>query len=281
MSGIRVVHISGEICTDPSGHKKLMEFYKVVSEYNNEKISIDFYKLEWIDANLSALLQAMLYSLTRKNNLLFSTDFNFLLSKFDILFRNGFLEGEETSPIHSYAESAVPLASFLPTEKDKFIQYIKRDLLEHKGMPSIEPNLKSILIESFLEIFTNINIHADTKEPLFACGQYFPKKGILKFTFLDLGIGYLKNIETYTKGKIKTSKEAIKWAIVEGNSTKKDGTPGGLGLVDILNYCKKYNGTLQIITGDAYWGTDLGLLESRKVAYPFPGTTINLTFKCK
>ncbi len=64
----------------------------------------------------------------------------------------------------------------------------------------------------FLEVFSNIHLHAHTKDPVFACGQYYPSKNLLKFTLVDLGVGFLEPISNFTKNQINEAEKAILWA---------------------------------------------------------------------
>jgi hypothetical protein len=93
---------------------------------------------------------------------------------------------------------------------------------------------------------------------------------------VDLGRGYLPEIEKFTKGAICTAMNAIEWALKDNNTTKLD-APGGTGLKNLLAFCQSTNGQLSIMTGDAYWNN-----HGEKEDMPhFCGTIIQLIFNCK
>lgn len=278
------VRLTDQIGTSFSGYRKLVRFYQECAEHTNDTVSIDFYDLEWIDGNQAALFDAILYKLTKDNGLRFSTDFEFLKKKFDVLFRNGFLVDGEA--IEDDRKSTVPVKNFSCEDKKGFIQYVERDLMKHRGMPtSLSKKVREKIIDDLIEIFCNAHHHANTKDPFFVAGQYYPRAGELRFTMVDLGDGFLPRIEKATNGKITTSLEAISWA-VKGNSSKLaiDGTSGGLGLKGIHKYCTANEGVLDIATGDGYWSSSYAngtIFSGGRSLGPdiFAGTAINLTFQ--
>jgi hypothetical protein len=271
---IRHVVATEDIATDRAGYKKLIGFYLSCHAYHDCRVYLDFKQITWISGNMCALFSAILYKLKKENQLNFFIDrenYAFIKSKLNFLFLNGFIEDFVKMP---YSRTAVVLTKFDKSEDEKFLIYIENELFGNEGMQIKER--KKDMVLSFLEIFTNVQLHARTDEPIFACGQYFPKSKELHFTLVDLGVGYLKPIEEFTKGKTNTAEAAIEWAI-KGNSTKIT-APGGTGLIGILDYCKETNGLLNIITGDTYWVSDA------QITFQIPefcGSVINLRFNCK
>lgn len=280
-----VVKLAGEIRTDFSGIKQLLVFYHDCREHTNKTIYIDFYHLKWIDANLSSLFESILHKLSKENNLQFSTDIDFLQKEFDILFRNGFLKSDKE--IKDDRESCVRARAFACDDKKGFVKYIEDDLMSHRGMPpslNEDSDLKNKIIDDLIEIFCNANFHANTTEPFFVAGQYYPSKKQLKFTMVDLGDGFLPRINKATKGAITTSLEAINWALLGNNSKLElEKTSGGLGIKSIYSYCQNNNGELEIVTGDGYWSSsysNTAFKNGRLLAGNiYVGSIINLTFQ--
>ncbi len=275
-----VLPLSDNFNTDFSGIKKLFKFYKSASEYYNCTVYIDFYDLNWFDANLSALFASILAKLNKENNLSFSTDLNFLEEHFDVLFRNGFLNSHNS--IDDEQKSTVSFKDFSLDDKNEFINYIENDLLNHRGMPNFTEVDKDNIIQSLIEVYCNIQIHSKSKEHFYVCGQYYPQKETLTFTIVDLGVGFLPAIERKTNGEIKNNYDAIKWALQKTNTTK-EGAPGGLGLYNLNSYLKKTNGDFQIITGDTFWSLELenAIIKKRCFPNPYVGSILNLFFKYK
>lgn len=261
------------IRTDKEGYTKLIEFYYKCNGIHGEQILIGFEDLTWIDANMSALLMSIIDKLTRENGLTFFVDSEIIKQKFNILIRNGWLAGVEFIPNSN--KTAIRLTGFDKNQDEKFIRYIDQELLSHENL-LIEKSDKDKLTDSLLELFCNIEKHAKTEAPIFACGQYYPTYERLSFTLVDSGVGYLPPIKDFTNGMIQTAQEAISWAI-QGNSTKKD-APGGLGLKQIQKFCEENGSRFEIITGDAYW-TNYQLFPVK--VKEFCGTIVNVIFDCK
>lgn len=265
---------TGSIKTDPLGYSTLIEFYdKCRQQPDRSDILIDFNSLDWIDANMSALIVGILKKLENERAFTFYIDPEDIRSRFGILITNGFVTGIELVPREN--RSALALTGFDVNEASKFITYIKDSLLSHPSL-SIDDLEKDGLLDSLFELYSNIQKHALTNDPCFVCGQYFPDRKLLHFTLVDLGIGYLPPIRAFTKGKVKSSKSAILWALKAGNTTKV-GTPGGLGLQWILDFCEKRGAIFEIITGNTYWSSRK---EKPKTIKQFCGTTVNVIFDC-
>ncbi|WP_205503612.1 hypothetical protein [Rufibacter psychrotolerans] len=268
------IALEGKITTCPSGYRSLVNFYKRCSCYYNTVIFIDFKPLYWFDANLSALLQAILYKLNTENNLTFSLDVELVKAKYPILFRNGFLANLLT--LADNARSTVRSELFYPNDDVKFCEYIEKDLLNHPQMTHLKCEG---LDEQYLELFSNIQKHAATTDPVFVCGQFYQSQSKLNFTIVDLGQGFLPPIHKFTNGAISNAKDAIEWSLAYGHTTKGEVQTGGLGLYHLFEHCKNAGGAFNIITGGAYWGNNLGEMGTRDVP-EFVGTAIHLIYNC-
>jgi len=275
--------LEDQIKTNYSGYNQLCRFYHFCLGYSsNSNFHINFTEIEWFDGNLCALLWAMVYRLNKDFGHTFTTDSEVIKEHFDILYRNGFLKGEVS--VFDVRKSTLPIQAFDCSNKEGFCDYVGNELLKHRGIPSsLTEELKEKITDDLLEVFCNTHYHANSKDPFFVGGQYYPKSGFLKFTMVDLGDGFLPRIKEATNGNINTSLEAILWAL-KGNSTKLvlEKCPGGLGIKSMYNYCQKSNGILQIISGNGFWSSDMEdtiFQGGRELPKPFMGTTINLIFK--
>ncbi len=137
-----VIKLADRVDTDFSGYKKLIRFYNECREYTNQIIHIDFYHLDWIDANLCALFEAIFYKLSKENNLQFATDLAFLENKFDVLFRNGFIQSD--IKVEDIQRTTMPAMNFESMEKSKFVDYVETHLMTHRGMPEIRDELTQL-----------------------------------------------------------------------------------------------------------------------------------------
>ena len=281
MSKTLKYQLSEEIYTNSTGVNTIYDVYKFFSDKRDQRVEICFKNLRWIDANLCAILQAVLFRLSKENNLTFTADLKYLQNKFNILFRNGFInDAKEVAK----KETSILLKTFNAGEANEFTNYIEYDLLSHPGMKSIDSATKEEVCDAMIELFNNYEDHAKTDYPVFTCGQFFPKQEKIIFSIVDLGVGFLPAIKEKTKTLIKpitNNLEAIKWSVEERNTTKPP--PGGLGLHRLLNCTKKHSGELQIITGDTFWSSGLNemFFPKKEIKNPFKGSTINLIFSSK
>ena len=263
--------------TNLGGYNTLIGFYERCRtlQSGEKQILIDFEKLRSIDANMSAVLMAIINKLNKEHQLIFFVDTSILRSRFPALIRNGWFAQAGIQLIPSSTASEIRLTGFNKGDDVKFLEFIEKDLLSHAALQISEKD-KLELTNAFLELFTNIENHAGVDMPIFACGQYLPEPARLCFTLVDTGVGYLAPIQEFTHGAVSTAQEAILWAL-EGNSTKTD-APGGLGLKLIQKFCEKSGSKFEIITGGEYW-SNFQLFPVR--ARYFCGTIVNIIFDCQ
>jgi len=273
-----------KIYTDATGMKQFLAFHDECRKHVDCTIPISLANIEWIDGNMCAVLAGLLYSLSKERELRFSFDSQEVATKFNnILLRNGFLDvemiGERNKDI-----TALPFQAFNPKDKDAYISYLFEKLLTHNGMPNFTDDELAKIVDDLTELLSNINLHAQTENPFFICGQFYPAVSKVKVTVSDIGLGFLPKIAAHTKNAINTAKDAITWA-VNGNTIKTDAT-GGINLRRMKDYFTNSGGEMHIVTGNAYWntaniGTVLypdGIIE---MPHEILGTTIHLVFNKK
>jgi len=264
--------------TNASGHEKLLSFFHKCKKHKAKPVELDFSGLEWIDANLSAVLAAFCYYLKNQNEVTFFIPYDQLQGPLNVLTRNGLssLITDSSLEPDDHKLSTIPVCYFNVDEVDSFAKYITYRFLGHRGAKSVQPENKERIKASYFEIFDNAGTHSETRYPVFTCGQFFPRKQEMKFTLVDLGCGFLSKIASYTQGNINNAEEAIKWAL-QGNTTKQN-SPGGTGLSDILKYCAENKGSLHIVTDDCYWAFNNGKKISRQLMCKNKGATLHLIF---
>lgn len=264
----------GSIETSLIGYHKLLDIYEQGQSIKGKSsINLNFEKLTWIDANMSAVLYAVLDRLKDDRKFTYYVDIEYIQENFDILVRNGFFTNLVKKTKNG---TEINLTLFDQNNESDFINYIANDLLNN-GVLDISSQDRGQLIDHFLEIFCNVQKHANTSKPIIACGQYYPNKHKLVFTLVDMGIGYLPAIRSHTEDAINTSGDAILWAL-KGNTTKTD-APGGLGLKEILKFCKRSMTDFHIITGDHYWNRNNSKITTK--VRNFDGTIVHIIFHTK
>lgn len=272
------VVIPRNLNTSPESTKWLYGFYNKFKDFLEFDIILDFSNTQFIDANLCALVEAILFTLNEDCNHRFFSDIAYLKNRFEVFSRNGFLKSTNiNSRLHDERQTTVRLTSFEASDSDKFCNYLEEDLFSHRAFRK-KPKIKGELMDHFLEVFANIQLHAKTESPVFACGQYYPNLETLKFTLVDLGSGFFEPISKHTKGYNDTPEKAIEWAL-NGNTTKID-APGGLGLSALKCFFSSNNHAMQLNSDGKCWGNKCGFVNLG-INGNFLGTTINLEFCCK
>jgi hypothetical protein len=247
---------------------------------------IDASSVEFMAANLAAPLLALLdhHRPTHRWPLLEETLPDRLR---DVLTRNAFLglyREEAAGNIVDERRSTIPLHRFAPSDADGFIDYLDSRLFDqHNVKANLDSAAAAEILGHYTEVFTNIEQHAATSLPVYACGQYYPNEGKpqgsqVAFTLVDRGRGFLPAIAA-REPTIADGAAAIAWA-ASGHTTKGDDHPGGRGLSSICNYCRQSeHAYIQIYSSGAFWQYDGRQVKSRLYAEPWlPVTVITLLF---
>lgn len=208
-----VFKFEGDIRTNVKGNQVLCDFYKFCSQYRSCTITLDWSRLFFMDANLSALLMAIIHKAKQDFRLKFFLDYEILKGPMSIFWRNGLancIYNNGRKPEDDRL-STIKLKAFKKNSADGFADYIQTDLLKHRGVEAVSFQDREKVKNSYFEIFNNYEIHSGNEMPVLACGQFFPKEKELKFTLVDMGVGFLNNISKFTLGKenISTPSEAM------------------------------------------------------------------------
>lgn len=261
------------IHNDLDGYNKLTRFYAEHKSDIFENIEIEL--TTWMDANLSAVLGAILDKIKNDglNDILFINIQNNIQT---ILQKNGFLSFYGYEKIDDTFHTTVEYKKLKPTDSRYFNQYLEDELLNKSGFPNMSSAVHERISESIQEMFVNAQIHSET-EFIYTCGQFHPARYELNFTIVDSGIGFAKRIEK-NLGIPINSGDAIKWAMADGNTTKQ-GVSGGLGLALLKEFITLNKGKIQIISGNAFYEFFGNTEKIQKLNNPFDGSVISMTFK--
>lgn len=260
--------------SDFDGYNTLMDFYDKIKDLAFGEIILDFSNTVWFEANLIAILGAILSKAQSEINDVKIENLSITIKK--LFSRNHFLSHFGGLQIPDYYETTTKYRKFKITEEKLFKDYLDSELLSKKAMPDMSVLLRKKINESIFEIFNNAVIHGHC-DNIFSCGQYYPAYKKLDFTIVDIGNTIKYNVNNYLKNNL-SGEGSIKWAIIQGNTTKNGSIPGGLGLSLIREFLKMNSGKIQIISSDGYW-EQKGDVEIGKVfSQTFPGTIVNLEF---
>ena len=270
------IEIPRSVKSDSNGYRYLISVYHLLQNINNTDVIIDFHKNRWFEANLFALLGAIIYSGTRGSN--YYTLVNLSTRLESVLLRNGFIQNTESLVIADPNSTIIPYETFSPKADTEFALYIKTELLAKTGFPRLSRLAEKKIIESIFEIFENARTHG-VCDKIYTCGQYFPRKNPprLDITIVDMGVSIKKNVNEFLKKELSAA-ESIEWAVEYGNTTKTGLEPGGLGLDVIRSFISKNNGKIQIVSDNGYWEFNRNYTGTNSFLEPFPGTIVNIEF---
>ena len=138
---------------------------------------------------------------------------------------------------------------------------------------------EAILFKNLYEVLINPVDHSGARNGVYTCGHWFPNKKELAFSVYDTGIGIPAHIKSHINNDF-TSKEAVEWALVKGNSTKQldDGTPRGLGLSDLKDFIELNKGTFIIASNDIYYSYNQGV-SCKYLIKPIIGTMVSFIIR--
>ena len=257
-----------------SGFERIINLYEQIKTINSGD-TLDVDMPPWFDANMCASFGAILSIISNKN---VDITINCQNQVMKILQKNKFLPnfGFNKPSIPDNYESTIEYIQFDITDSNKFKKYVETHFgNDVHGLPKMSHELLRKFRESLYEIFANSVFHSETNQ-IFVCGQYFHLQNRLDFSIVDLGIGFHGNINKNMNLHL-SPKDAIVWAMVENQTTKKGGTvPGGLGLKLIKEFIEKNNGKMQIVTYNGYWEFSNGRTTINTFSNKFPGTIVNI-----
>jgi hypothetical protein len=266
-----MIQLPHRIGSNQQGFASLANIYQQVKPCQFETIQLDFQNTTWFDANMLAMLGAIMESAWTNDfgivNLRPEQEKIFKKTRYSY-FGGEFLPDSYHTTVE-YRKSKV-------SEIGSFEKYLEKKLLAHREMPRMSALLRKKIKESILEIFNNAKMHGNC-EFVFSCGQYYPKKGRLDFTIVDIGNTIRKKVRDYSRREV-SGKRAIEWAVRECTTTRKGDIPGGLGFTLIRDFLCKNEGKIQIASADGYWYEKDYTSYSEDLSDFFGGTVVNLEF---
>lgn len=251
-------------------YSQFSKLYKALKDIKFDVIEIDL--KNWFGANMSAVLGSILDNVSPTNQIKITSDNQKVL---EILKKNGFLANYGYEKRLDTNNTTIKYLKLPKADSRFFNSYVMNELLSRSDLPSMTDGLKKKIAESIYEIFVNAQMHSGT-EYIYTCGQFYPKKHVIEFTIVDTGQGFKKTINDRFNCNMN-SLQAIKWALIDGNTTKQD-VSGGLGLSLLTEFIKLNNGRFQIVSDDGFY-------EFGENLYPnfLPnvvlGTIVNMKFR--
>ena len=261
-----------EIRQDQSGFEDLASICEQTKNCSLDDIEIDMRGTNRFDADMCAMLGAILHWVGAKSNNVSLTNIQPKVK--ETLSMNGFLNYYGHEEISDPLERSISYKQFDVTDERLFSEYIEKEFLHRPGIPELSQGMLKKFRESIFEIFSNAVLHSRTKLGIFSCGQFFPKQKTLDFTVVDLGVGFQRNVTRY-EGRKMAPEEAIDWATQGNNTTKRGSVPGGLGLKLLCEFIGLNGGRIQIVSDAGYWKQEHKETTKTALSYRFPGTAVS------
>lgn len=176
-------------------HSDFRGYQQLITQYNlnRDKLLDKIYvKIDvWFDAHLSASLGGILDLLKENLNEISFEEMDYKIK--NTLQKNNFLSYYSFLKRLDQFHTTISYQKLKPSDGRFFFSYIKNELLNRSELPHLSENLKGKIAEVIFEIFTNAQIHSETKH-IYTCGQFFPKKDTIEFSIVDTGIGFKKEL---------------------------------------------------------------------------------------
>lgn len=155
---------------------------------------------------------------------------------------------------------------------------------------NLSPKLQKKILQKIFELFSNVFRHSDSAAGLFCSGQFYPKQDKFNFTIVDNGVTIKRNVNRYLSKQFLKNRsiqdkllgrkfenisaiKAIQWALEDENSTTGE---GGLGLSLLMDLIKISNGSIEIISGNGYYGIKNAKETTKELEKSFEGTIISI-----
>lgn len=265
-----------KVSSDFEGYEYLIQLYRLAGSSSDKTITLIFTQTTWFEANLAAVLGAIVELLEAAGKKVHiygvSNRVSLVLRKNRFLCKYGYQSAVDLN------DTILSYQQFSPSDDDAFMGYIKSELLNKREFPKHTPALGKKIRESIFELYENARTHGKCKQ-IHTCGQYYPQKSPprLDMTIVDMGITIKKNVNDYLMKNLSGA-EAIEWALQYGHTTKTGTISGGLGLDIMFEFVKLNNGKVQIISSDGYWEFRRGKTLKTNFNSTFPGTIVNIEF---
>jgi hypothetical protein len=265
-----------EIRHNQAGFEALVLLHDQTKDCHLTKVVVDMTATEWLDADMCAAFGAILSRVGTRLNTIELTNVPSQVER--ILSKNGFLSNYGRAKLPDTWGTTIPYQRFDVKDDRYFAGYIEGEFVHRPEMPKMSAGLIKKFRESVFEIFHNAVYHSRTRLGIFSCGQYFPRKHLLDFSVVDLGVGIRRNVKEHA-GLDLPPEQAIVWATQGRNTTRKGPIPGGLGLKLLTEFIRLNGGRVQIVSDGGYWCLQKDQVRTAQLALPFPGTAVSLEIK--
>ncbi|WP_111708948.1 hypothetical protein [Lutibacter citreus] len=274
---MKKVYIPSKITSGMQGYELLLRFQDDLKGFSDAEIQISFLYVIWFEANLVAVLGAIIEDLEWKRNDVSIVEVDNYSVINNVLYRNGFFPRHGLN-IHgiSGGNTQISYKMFRKSEPHLYNDYIQAELLDNSAFPMHSRRLGGEIKRNIFELFENARTHGECSY-IHTCGQFYPIKKKLNITIVDTGTTIIKNVRKHLKIDLEAC-ECIDWAMEMNNTTKEGNTPGGLGLGLLFQFIRLNQGKIQVVSSNGYWELIGGKKRKMNLDFYFSGTIANLEF---
>ncbi len=248
---------------------------------SNKKILINLEKVQFISANLLAILGCILDSaiIYKKHSIIFA---NIHPKVKVVMQKNGFNKYLRWEGLEDIYHSSIEYKIFDATTErlEEFEKFILMNVFARPELPYMTTTVRDRIIDNILEMFNNVIDHSFS-EKVYVCGQYFHKSKSLVFSIVDFGKTVKENVNDFLADDKLQFKTALEWAIIPGNSTKSQSAPGGLGLSILLDFINLNQGCFTLISDNECFEVNNNGERFIELDNKFHGTIVTITINLK
>lgn len=258
------------------GYNDFIELLRLLQESSDTDFTISFENTEVFEANLSAILGAIIDStIEQKKNVELVEIHRTIRDVFEL---NNFIINSVPNLNTHHKGTVISFMKFTQYKDIEFMDYVKNEMLSKPDFPKHSKMLGKKINESIFELFENARTHGNCKN-IYTCGQIIQDVEItrLDFTIVDMGKTIKNNVNEYLNANFSGC-DAIEWALQSGHTTKTGNVSGGLGLDIIFEFIKLNKGRIQIVSSDGFWEYYNDKMEKKLFSNPFNGTIANIEF---
>ena len=273
------VILAPNILTDRDGYRHLSEIYGKVMSQENHNVRIVFDQCSEFEANLTAVLGAILTDLKERGYKIWLTLPISRKVRRD-LSRCKFLKAFQTPSNSLERENYLDYRAFSTDDSELFKCYVEEQLMQKQKFPAHSEMAGKLIQESIMEIFVNAIEHGKCDQ-VFCCGEFIGNTvpPVLNMTIVDRGHTILRTVNDFRRRKSLKDIDAcrtIRWALEEGHTTKN--FPGGLGLSRLKSFITANKGCMQIVSDSGLVEMREGNLTDSDIVTPFEGTIVTMKF---
>ncbi len=237
----------------------------------NEDLVLDYSEVKFVEGNICVILE-----LLKENSEHEIIEENIPYNIMGLFKRNKYINSVKTDN----RNTTIEIKKHFIDEAEEFALYIDERVLGHTRMNDIAEVHTELISSVYNEIFANVEQHTES-EIVISGGQFYLNRKKMTFVIGNLTKTF-KEVVGVKDRKEFTEIECVKWALKQGNSTKKDSNLlGGSGLSILEHIISSNNGVFIIASGKAFYYADYQnggeKIVEKELCHSFPGSIVIIT----